>query len=113
MCDIEYDDDYTLWREEDRRARKPHQCAECRRAIQPGALYLSHFSIHSGGRISGAICEECRDDRAAFAGEHEGITPSLGELLWMLEECIVSDDEAGARWRPMLERLRNRTEVPR
>jgi hypothetical protein len=57
MC---YDGDAAeVWSVRPRRARKTHQCDECRRAILPGTHYLHVSGVGDGQPFSGHWHREC------------------------------------------------------
>ena len=59
MCDLP-----ELFIEHARVARKPHKCCECRRAIDPGELYLVSKGVWSGEWSEYHTCKECDEYRA-------------------------------------------------
>lgn len=98
-----------VWRETERKARKPHACDCCGGAIPAGAVYLVHFSVFDGTATSEKMCGPCRDDRAEFAAGHDGVLCSPGWLRTLVSDCS-SDYPEDAAWRAMLARIRARGE---
>lgn len=92
MCDIDLEQ-CELWSEEDIKARTPKICASCDGAINPGDMYVKHFSKFEGETTSEVMCFPCKSDRAEFAGEHDGMSPTPGYFPTMLSECISDEDE--------------------
>jgi hypothetical protein len=48
-----------VWHESQQRAKKPHKCGECGRAIAVGELYWRVWAVSSDGPFKGKWCEHC------------------------------------------------------
>lgn len=89
-CWIGVDDPAEIWRETRRKARKKHQCFECRRTIPRGVYYWHWHGIQDGRPFRYKVCELCqnvKNDRFPY-GFYVG-------MLWeTLKDClsIGSDD---------------------
>lgn len=60
MCMIEsLDEPYQVWHRVERRARKPHQCAECDRVIDPGERYEFTTGLLDGYWDHFHTCAHC------------------------------------------------------
>jgi hypothetical protein len=106
MCVIDFDEYCTVWQENTRKARKAHKCSCCRRQIEPGETYLTHFSIFDGNCNSEKCCSDCEKDREEFAAAHGGVLTNPGSFVQTLWDCMSEgDDEDEARWRPMEQRI--------
>ena len=70
MCNFDDGDFPEVWRTSTPRARKSHQCDECRRAIQPGETYTRDFSVYDGRADTFITCGHCYVARA-----------------WLIENC--------------------------
>lgn len=106
MCFVDLDP-CEVWRETERKARKPHRCSCCKAAINPGQLYLVHFNVFEGTVTNEKMCLPCRDDRKEFADGHGGTLCSPGSLVQMVGECIGEGDDDD-RWRNLLKRIKGR-----
>lgn len=106
MCVIDFDEFCTVWQENTRKARKAHKCSCCRRQIQPGETYLTHFSIFDGSCTNEKCCAECEADRVEFAAAHDGARMNPSSFPEMVGDCISEGDEEDSQWLPMLERIR-------
>ena len=73
------------------KARKEHQCCECREVIAAGAVYERIKGIWDGSANTFATCLSCAEIRDHFACE--GAT--LGELWRDLEDNFFPDMRAG------------------
>lgn len=114
MCEIYDDGDYcTIWNERERKARKPHRCSCCRSTIQPGTVYIVHFSLFDGDATSEKMCVECVADRQAFADAHGGILFNPGSFLLRLSDCISEGDEDDRRWVGMLDGIQRKRDAAR
>jgi len=62
MCLYIDDDDHTNLHSGFRRARKAHECLECRRPIEPGESYWSQTSVDhwSNSVVTWKMCGHCR-----------------------------------------------------
>lgn len=104
MCMISDREPCEVWNEYERKARKPHVCDSCWATIAPGTFYLVHFNVFEGRANAEKMCLACRDDRAAFAKEHEGMLMEPSQFRNDLYECIGEGDD-DERWKPMLVRI--------
>lgn len=64
-CSIDYDGPDFL-REKHVKARKPHQCSDCRGAIQPGEVYLHTTGMWDGDISTFKTCKGCQGLRRLF-----------------------------------------------
>lgn len=68
------------------RARKAHECVECRETIKPGERYYVHKQLGDGGFSTHKACLECHDlgDRLkdAMDREHGPFGPRDGYWTW-------------------------------
>lgn len=108
MCDIDLEP-CDVWREEMRKARKPHRCSCCGGAVVIGDRYISHFSKFDGSITSENLCLSCDRDRDMFAAAHEHMSPTPSHFPQMLADCIhEGDPESMTKWAPMLARIQER-----
>jgi hypothetical protein len=117
MCRVEFDDVCTLWTERYVCARKGHVCDCCAGPIQPGEMYIKHFSIHDGYPTSEKCCHPCQTMREKFREEH-GTVGNPGSMPPLLDQCIeAEEDEHGedapmaAKWRGELAAMKERKEA--
>jgi hypothetical protein len=108
VCDLDYMEEVTLWREDWRTARKGHRCSACRGPVAPGERYVVHFSVFDGSAASEKICGLCYADRGEFAQDHESLIPVPSAFLDALVECVDEGPEEKARWGPVLDNMRAR-----
>ena len=84
-CSIDYDgEDYTIEEFVIRTARKPHECGECDRAIEPGERYESFTGLINGGWEHHKTCLGCLRIR-------QHLSPDgwiWGGLAEQVEECV-------------------------
>ncbi len=59
MCAIDGGESYSNYRTKFVRARKPHKCDECNRAIPKGEVYRYAEGVMEGGWNSHYICSHC------------------------------------------------------
>jgi hypothetical protein len=108
MCYIDLEP-CDVWEVTTRKARKPHRCASCSTAIQPGTVYTSIFSMVEGDASREACCPLCDEAAREFSEAHEGMRSNPSYLPTMLEDCIdEGDEESETRWAPMLAAIRHR-----
>jgi hypothetical protein len=87
MCDAP-----EAFSERTRKARKLHQCVECRGRIQPGQAYQYCSGIWDGEARSFKTCIDCAKDRAEFDAWVSKEDPwndcasAFGELREMMRE---------------------------
>jgi hypothetical protein len=62
MC-FYYDEQCDVYREEMRRARKPHKCEHCRRPISKGEQYVYAHGIFDAHTFDTKSCGSCELDR--------------------------------------------------
>ncbi len=106
MCELGHFEPCTIWDERTHKARKPHVCSCCKRAIAAGETYTAHFSVYEGEAAYERLCAECDKDRDEFGRAHAGY-PMPSDFARSLSECISEgDEESERRWRPMLDRIR-------
>jgi hypothetical protein len=111
MCFIDLEP-CKVWEERDRKARKEHECTECRRIIRIGEVYTVHFSVFDGNATTGKLCGDCYKDREEFAAEHDGMRCAPGWIAEMAQKCIgEGDDESDAKWRSLIARIESRSPV--
>ena len=106
MCDFNSEDRASFWRVEKRKARTARRCHCCGRTIAKGESYSNTFAIQDGLATSEAACAACAEDIEKF-GEAHRFFPFPSSFEPYLSECVVGDD-AGSKWRPMLEALHGR-----
>jgi hypothetical protein len=82
VCVLGYDGDPAeFYDSKTRKARKPHQCCECKGAIQPGESY-EHVSMRSDGDIyTYKTCSLCVELRTKFSCGRGWLFQSLWEEL--------------------------------
>ena len=117
MCSIDLEP-CSLWDEREVRARKRHVCDCCHGLIEPGTIYVKHFSICDGDPTSEKCCAECKAARVEFADAdgHMMATPSYS--LEMLRECVAEafrEDwtDEDKRWRVLLAGMYKRRRAAR
>lgn len=68
VCVLGYDgDEPDFYRSETRKARKPHECCECKGTIQPGQEYENVFGRWGGGFSTYKTCSLCVEIRTKFS----------------------------------------------
>ena len=105
MCVIESYDRCSVWRETYVRARKQHTCACCKGPIEPGVIYVNHFSVFEGDATCEKMCGQCEVDRQAFCDAHGGMLFPPSSVVALLHQCVDNDEESEAEWGPLLARL--------
>lgn len=101
------DETYEVYRERERKARKPHHCAACREPIPPGHRYFTIFILFDGAAETLKRCARCQaihehlrelspgdmwpDERLNCGEEYEehwGIAPpdAVAELAFLTAE---------------------------
>lgn len=116
MCEIEFDgDDVVGYRQQTRKARKPHRCECCGSVIKPGDVYHYASWIADHEPDWEKQCADCAADNKEFSHAH-GVYLFASTFYTYLNECVIvpgaqEDDEDSRRWRPMLERLQARREA--
>lgn len=70
MCRIDDCDTPSVYRVENRRGAKAHECCECRRIIEKGEMHKYYFMIVDGESLTFRLCRHCE----AAAG-------------WLVREC--------------------------
>ncbi len=110
MCVIDDDERCELWTESHRKARKVHKCGCCEGQIQPGDVYLLHYSRFDGYENDNSkMCPPCEEARKQFADAHEHHTPSPSFFREVLQGCVYGNDEASEKiWKPMLAAMHDR-----
>lgn len=100
MCSIDYDDHDdapSVWRNTDRRARKPHVCATCHRRIERGEAYRVHASILDGHATTEKACADCTAVIDDFGRDHHAcFAPS--SIINGLEQCVEEQEAGWERW---------------
>jgi len=87
MCMIDScDEQFTFLDVTDRKARKAHTCAECRRVIQPGETYKRTAAVYDGRWGTWQTCAHCRVAQAWLSREcggflQEGVLEDLEEHM--------------------------------
>ena len=123
MCLI--DDDYTagVWSDTRVKARKQHGCDCCKGIIEPGQVYVRHFSTWEGDLCSEKLCSVCdhfMDEFGKVEGHPARTTPR--SLTDYLSQCIseadddIYDEESDEykpgpgtqRWQEMLDTIKAR-----
>lgn len=126
MCEINLEP-CDVFQDTHRRARKPHVCDCCGGAIDPGEVYIAHFSVMDGDITAEKMCALCDLAAADFQQEHKTRSnPSY--MRELLEECLVDetgqesvyiDDEetrqlmsaTAAKWKRYLDEMNERREA--
>jgi len=88
-----------VYKRDERRARKRHQCGECSRTIEPGETYVCHHGVCDGSGWSLKSCMRCERVRDALDDEAcaaDLIVP-LGELRCCLRERAQAHGPGG-KW---------------
>jgi hypothetical protein len=106
MCDLSGESTSSYWRTEERPARKPRRCDCCGALIAKGERYFNTFALSDGSVCNENACAACNAAIEEFGQAHR-FFPFPGSLVPYLEECILGD-EAGERWRPMLDAIESR-----
>jgi hypothetical protein len=108
MCEVGFGGDTcAVWNEEMRTSRKSRTCDGCGGAIRKGERYLSHSSLFNGSWSRAAMCEPCRELRAAFGAAHpRALIPNPIGLQEVLEECL--EDDGDPRWVDAIEAMKAR-----
>lgn len=112
MCNCDIDGDGpSVFNQQQRRARKTHQCCECRGVIPAGALYEYTSGVWDGCGASFKTCLGCVVLRAAHIeaeerGQEEdrqtgpvaqrnwpilGCAPTIGSIISSIGECARED----------------------
>ena len=98
-----------MMRETPRKARKEHRCSCCGATVKPGEQYTVHFSVADGYCVTEKICALCLADRDEFCSAHDLSWVCPSDFTDVLGECIDQrDEESMRRWKPMLDRIRER-----
>jgi hypothetical protein len=63
---VDHDEEYVLSNETLRRARKEHECGECRDKIKPGDLYENHKGLYDGAWDEHKTCARCLNIREDY-----------------------------------------------
>ena len=83
----------SCYRQETRKARKPHVCCECHEAIPAGQKYEYVSGIWDGRPSDFKPCLSCKEIRDHFScNDGRGV---IGELWTDLEENFFPDMKAG------------------
>lgn len=107
MCDLSDEVTASVWRIEQRRARKPRNCGCCGAAIAKGEQYSNTFAISDGELVNENACAACAAAIEEFGKAHR-LYPFPSSFVPYLQECILGDD-VGERWRPMLDAIEARS----
>lgn len=89
--DLEPGDVCTLNRMKIRKARKQHECCECRETINPGEEYCHESSLFDGGWATHKTCMSCkriRDDCMKCGWLWGEMWDELHEANCDAEQCI-------------------------
>jgi hypothetical protein len=78
--------DYDVYDVYLRRARKPHQCDECRLTIQPGDHYHAHSGLYDGTWHNWKICDSCHEWASLIPYDDEYSDYIIGDLQNALDE---------------------------
>jgi hypothetical protein len=122
MCEISVDDYCSVFEETPQKARKAHVCSCCRGAIEPGEMYIKHFSIFEREVCSEKMCVLCMLVVAEFQDDHDGARWTPGGMRDALVECVLEErtgdyneelDEwepsaAGKKWQRYLDEMDER-----
>jgi hypothetical protein len=96
--EADYDDENQLYVETWRRARKPHQCGECKQAIAAGVRYLRVVGKSDGRVWTRLLCEPCNEILHEFT---DG-SWAFGGYIW---EQFDGEWANGTPLQPCLNRL--------
>lgn len=95
-----------LWRFSNRKARKSHECIECKGEIAPGEVYEFISGVFEGRGFSVKTCRECDSIRRRALTESDCMIdecPDFGDLLrWMREgdlDDLVAEFQANQQRR--------------
>ena len=113
MCTVEYENEPSVWREEHRKARKPHRCDTCSAPIAIGERYLSVFWVDDGEPRTERQCAACNALSARFSEEHKVGTACPSSLLAFLDECADYGDADSKRWKDATNEIRERNRIAR
>lgn len=97
-----------VWEERLYRARIPHACNCCRRAIRPGLRYMQVFMVFEGEANTERCCLPCWRANGIFADAHEGMRCTPSSFVDALRECIDENEPGVGQWKRMLRRIRAR-----
>lgn len=114
MCTIDtsdYDDPCSVWHNVQRRARKPHVCATCLRAIERGETYRIHTSILDGDVSSEKACADCTAVIDEFGREHHTLYAPTS-IFDGLEHCVEEQEAGWERWGAALTTIMARRNGP-
>lgn len=98
MCAILDGERPDVYSEKERRARKPHTCAECRSVIPVGAAYWRREGRCDGQWFSEAMCASCQDWMQAYVDAQREV---CGEVYgwtfdWLWQEiCDFVEEHFG------------------
>lgn len=96
-----------------RKARKPHQCRECRGAIVPGEVYSYVSGVWDGRGDSWAMCSTCSEVKDAWYefARAERLTPEDWEVgtMWEAIQFWIEERPALLAWREREEAARRRS----
>lgn len=86
MCQCDFDPP-SFYSVTVQKARRPHTCCECRRAILAGETYRRHFGIWDGDAGAFKVCLVCGLLAASYEWLTDCCTP-FGELFSELHELF-------------------------
>ena len=84
MCSCDYGS-AEFYSEDYRKARRPHSCADCGKAIAIGELYIHATQKWEGEVMSHSSCIRCDSLRAG----HRAVDPHCNPTLGDLRECMI------------------------
>jgi len=107
MCDCVNVQIYWGWSRKPK-ARKAHECVECKREIKPGNYYFAYAGVTSAGFWSAKVCLECEGDwgailDACYEIPHLEVCKCYGELAEVISQAIDGgflepDDPLAVKW---------------
>lgn len=97
MCDVEFDGQNEFQCSIQRRARKDHNCYECRRGIKKGELYTRHSYKFDGDVDCHNTCSRCDRIAKAHSDAEHAMGGSgafyYGQMIEMVRECATEHPE--------------------
>ena len=95
MCDCDYPE---VWEQVTRKAKKPHQCDECRLPISKGDRYIYSKGLYDGGWYDSKTCVECDRLWKYLAQQDDCFCPSFGCLFDEVRNSDARDNKKVAAY---------------
>lgn len=111
MCYIEFDNECSVYRNEQRTARKEHRCSTCGATIAKGDRYLNLFAKSDGQVYSERQCTACMEIAERFSKAHHNQTPFPSGLWDFIDQCVDEGDADSERWRIDLDAIAARRDA--